>query len=48
MVWGPNVEEMQFKIAVHERMKNVLVAQEKKPTEPPIPMNFDDYWSDEM
>ena len=45
MVWGPNVEEMQFKIAVHERMKNVLVAQEKKPTEPPIPMNFDDYWS---
>ena len=42
VVWGPNVEDMQFKIAVHERMKNMLVVQEKNPTEPPIPMNFDD------
>ena len=43
VVWGPHVEEMQFKIAVHERMKNLLVAQEKKPTEPSIPINLDDY-----
>ena len=42
VVWGPNVEEMQFKIAVHERMKNMLVAQEKNLTEPLIPMNLDE------
>ena len=34
VVWGPSVDEMQFKIGLHERMKNLLIIQEeKKPPE---------------
>ena len=33
VVWGPSADEMQFKIALHERMKNLLMTQEKKPAE---------------